>query len=61
MTIDEEVEKSKTARCFFNGKYQYRNVDKKEGKNFCAMSDDKCPYYKKEKNKEYCNTTVYKK
>lgn len=51
--------KSDSPRCFHNGQYHYRTVDKKDGVNYCALSDTQCPYYERVKNKELCTTKVY--
>ena len=63
MSIDDKVEGSPSREgvpaCYFNGKYNYRTVDKDVGKVYCCASNDKCPYYELVKGKEYCRTKVY--
>ena len=57
MTIDEiakEADKKLDGRCFVNGIYHYRSHDKHSKEAYCAMSDDKCVYFQKKGNHEYC-------
>ena len=44
---------AKLAHCFVNGIYHYRSIEK-DGKQYCTLNADKCPYYKAVKNHEYC-------
>lgn len=53
-SIDTKVE----GFCEHNGMPQYRVMfkDRQQNKNyqFCALSEDRCPYYKQHKQNGYC-------
>jgi len=42
--------------CFSGGKYHYRSSGGKDQKGlfYCALSEDRCPYYQLIKGKEIC-------
>jgi hypothetical protein len=54
-TINKIIKEAdaKLGRCFVNGIYHYRSQDK-NGRQYCALSDNTCIYYQKKGNHEYC-------
>lgn len=55
----EESELEKTidkAYCYHKGILHHRSKDI-SGLYFCSLSEERCPFYTMDKNKEYCNAT----
>lgn len=63
MSIDDKVEcvevEKNGPRCFHKGKYYYRSFDKEKNQAYCCLSDDRCIYYKRENNKEFCTVRIH--
>ena len=53
MSIDDKVE-NVGPMCFHNGIYHYRTSKDKNGKQYCVLSENRCPYYKRVGDVEYC-------
>lgn len=45
------------ARCYHDGKFEYLSSD--DGRHYCSLSDEDCPYYKRVNNHEYCTRYVH--
>jgi len=55
-TIEKIVNEEPTPYCLHKGLLQYQSIDRVNNyQTYCSLSESRCPYYHREKNKEYCN------